>query len=434
MSTERPNILVFISHDTGRHISPYSVSTVRTPNCERVAEEGVLLENFFCTAPQCSPSRAAAFTGLYPHATGVHGLTHPPFNFDISPSVPHAARRFKNLGYDTFGTGCMHESTARLDDLGFDARLGENKAHAVPEVFREWLKARHGDAPFYAEIATNETHRPFPREDIPSDDSLGVTVPAPLEPTDGTKADYAAQQGIIKHWDEGLGKLLSVMDEAGISENTILVVTSDHGLAMPLAKGTLYDRGIGVMCMVRYPRGGVSGGIRLPELTSNVDLLPTLLNAAGAEIPEEMHGRSFWPLLTGGDYSPRDEIHAELTYHSFYKPMRCVRTVNYKYIRHFSTSVNHMIPNDVIPGGAYRDNMKMIAGYRLCQQEELFDLQADPDELNDLSTDPAHDAVRMELAKKLAHWMKNTDDPLLDGPIPSPFDVEGRNTMRELAE
>ena len=454
---EKPNVIVVISHDTGRFVRPYGVTTVNTPACDRLAEEGVVFDGMFCTAPQCSPSRAGLFTGRAPHATGVHGLTHRPFDFDIRDGVRHAASYFRELGYRTFAAGSCHE-THSLDRHGFDAIERDRNALTMPDAFKDWLGT--GDGPFFAELSTFQTHRPFPTDEIPPDDSLGVTVTPPLEPTAGTIADFAALQGSVKQWDTGLGRLLDILDTEGLTENTLLFVTSDHGVAMPLAKATLFDRGIGVLGFMRYPAGGVSGGRRYPEMLSNLDVLPTLLEAAGGldaagrahtggtpESESAFHGRSFLPLLQDRPYEANSEIFAELTYHGYYKPMRCVRTDRYKYIRHFSPAVNHMVPSDVMRGGAYRDNLDLILGYRRTRYEELFDLTEDRDETVDLLS-PAGEAadqragrrqaaavegVREDLSRRLAVWMRETGDPILDGGIPSPSEHSGREEMRRLS-
>jgi arylsulfatase A-like enzyme len=425
----RPNVIVLISHDTGRHISPYGVETVRTPNAERLAAQSIRFANHFCNAPQCSPSRAALFTGLYPPATGVHGLSQPPFNHDLKPGAKHAAAHFREMGYDTFGTGAIHESSRR-EELGFDAIGKKAAVRQVAGELDSWLDSREGSSPFFAELATMETHRPFPPEAIPPDDSLGVTVPKPLRATPATREDYAAYQGSIKVWDEGLGALLDLMEEKGLTENTVLVVTTDHGLAMPLAKSTLYDRGIGVFCIVRLP-GGRQGGAAYEGLTSHVDVLPTLLDYCGNGGIARFQGRSLAAALRGEDCPGSAFAFAAQTYHDYYKPMRCIRTEGYKYIRHFSTAVSHMVPGDARQG-AYRDNLDIIYGHSQRSYEELYDLEADPDELMDLSEDEDTRQVRIDLATHLVRWMSDIEDPLLNEMIPSDTYLQSVHDLKAL--
>ena len=417
----KPNIVVYISHDTGRFIGPYGVRTVHTPSADRVAAEGVLFENCFCAAPQCSPSRAALFTGRYPHANGVMGLTHADFAWDMLRSETHAAQWLKSLGYDTMGTGSLHEIRTR-EGRGFDTVLNVPLARRVGPELDAWLAGRSDPSkPFYAQIATIETHRGFLRDGVVADDSLGVTVQAPLRDTPSVREDFAGLQGSVRRWDEGLGAILDVLDRRGYAENTILVVTADHGIPMPRAKVSLYDPGIGVMLLIRWPNGHIPPGRRFGEMVSNVDILPTLLEAVGVGPVPEMQGRSFWPLLAGGPYQERDKVYAEMTFHAYYDPMRCVRTKQYKYIRYFEmgkaahmTSDNANSPSSV----DNRDHLKLDGHH---PHEELYDLEADPHESENLAGDPAYERVRADLSKALADWMHDTDDPLLRGPIPSPF-------------
>ncbi len=430
---QRPNILVYISHDTGRHISPYGIDTVHTPNAERLAADGVLFEKCFCTAPQCSPSRASAFTGRYPHSNGVMGLTHARFGWDLHDDETHLAAHLKALGYDTCMIGTPHEMR-RVEGRGFDVHLGEMDCRKQPGVLAEWLDGREGAGrPFYAQLAPYQTHRPFPRDDCPPDfgtPGLGVTVPGYLDDTPGTREDFAALQGIVRQWDEGLGMLLSLLEGRGLAESTLLLVTTDHGIAFPRAKCTLYEPGIGVLAMMRWPGGGVAGGRRCSHLLSNVDFVPTILDVLGRDVPGDVQGRSFRRLLTGEPYEPREMVFSEMTFHGWYRPMRAVRTAEHNYIRNFEMGFAIQVPTDA-KRKAYVDNLDRIRRQPHTPYEELYDLRADPWEQTNVADDPAYAEVRSRLSKALGDWMRQTDDPLLCGPVASPFyreAVEGLGT------
>ena len=434
---DRPNVLIYISHDTGRHISPYGITTVHTPNMERVAKEGALFENYFCTAPQCSPSRAGMFTGRYPHANGVMGLTHARFAWDLSRSETHAAQHFKDLGYNTASIGMTHEMRDR-EGRGFDTYIPQTLAASVAAEMEAWLVGRESREPFYLQIGTIETHRGYLRDGVEPDDSLGVTVPPHLKETPASRRDFAEFQGSVKRWDDGLGGILEILDRRGLTENTILVVTTDHGVGVPRAKMSLYDPGIGVLCMIRWPRGGIAGGERYNELLSNVDLLPTLLELAGGSSTPGMQGRTFAPLLRGRPYQPRERIYAEMTFHTFYDPMRCVRTRDYKYIRNFEMSKSlHCNWNaDYLPSSLALPDAEEQPGNRHHHPyEELYDLREDPLEARNVAGDAAYQEVREQLCHALADWMHLTGDPLLHGPVPSPFyrqaiqDLGGPHTL-----
>ncbi len=412
---KRPNIILLITHDTGRDLSPYGISTVDTPNCERLQREAALFKNSFCTAPQCSPSRAAIVTGRYPHANGVLGLTHADFGWDLHPSERTIAALLKKCGYQTWLLGHMHE-TPDANRLGFDhVDLGFSLLE-LPKHLKPLLDSFDGQRPFFCQIGCFETHRPFDQDHTTADDHLGIHIPDYLVDGPETRAELRQMQGMIKRFDKGLGGLLDTMDDHGLRDNTLLIVTTDHGLALPRAKGTLFDAGIETMLFVRYPER-IPGGVRYSELVSNVDILPTVLDAAGSDLPGNLQGRSFLPLLENRTYSARHEIFAEKTFHGCYDPMRCIRNETHKYIRYFEKSTIHRIPGDIIGGGANRE----LGPMQRVGAEALYDLVHDPLEYTNLVSNPNYITIGDELKARLYQWMVETDDPLLDGPIASPF-------------
>jgi arylsulfatase A-like enzyme len=416
MSTS-PNVVLLITHDTGRYVSPYGIETVDTPNCERLARESVTFDKAFCAAPQCSPSRAALVTGRYPHSNGVMGLTHSDFGWALPETELSAAKLFGPVGYETWLFGLQHE-TGDGSTLGFDhVDLGFSILD-LPEHLGPLLSDRDENAPFFCQIGCFETHRPWNVWDTEPDDSLGVHVPPYLHDGPETRAELASFQGLVKRFDKGLGQLLDLLQGHGLGEHTVLVVTTDHGIAMPMAKATLRDPGIETFLFMRYPDGGWAAGRRERALVSNVDVLPTLLEATGTPLPATIQGRSFLPLLRGDAYDSRDAIFAEKTFHGSYDPMRCIRTERYKYIRYFEKSSVHKVPADISGGGASRE-----LGVAIERQaaEELFDLRTDPNETTNLAADPAHQQTRDDLRARLAQWMIDTDDPLRHGPIASPY-------------
>jgi N-sulfoglucosamine sulfohydrolase len=425
---KRPNVVLFISHDTGRFVSPYGVRTVHTPTFERLAAESVLFENAFCTAPQCSPSRAALVTGRYPHSNGVMGLTHHDYAWSLHPSERPVAKLFGASGYQTWLLGLQHETR---DDraLGFDHSDLWFEAAGLPPRLQSALASRDHSRPFYCQLGCVETHRPWEMPGCPPDSSLGVAVPAYLHNGPETRTDLAAFQGMIRRLDQELGRLLDLLDQHGLQDNTILVVTTDHGIAMPMAKSTLRDPGIETLLLMRYPGGGWLPGQRVRDLVSNVDILPTLLEACGLEVPDEVQGTSFLPILQGQASPSRDAVYAEKTFHDSYDPMRCVRTERFKYNRYFEKAAYHPVPADILESGASRELGRVPReGF-----EELFDLEQDPDERNNLAENADYGQVCHEMRARLAAWMVETDDPLLEGPIGGPFYHKSVSTLLSFA-
>jgi arylsulfatase A-like enzyme len=197
------------------------------------------------------------------------------------------------------------------------------------------------------------------------------------------------------------------------------VFTTDHGLAMPRAKCTLYDPGLEVALMMRWPDGGIDRLAVQVELVSNIDVLPTLLEAAAASPPDGIQGRSLLPLLRAAAYEPRNAIFAEKTFHSYYDPMRCVRTRRHKYIRNFETGFAVEVPADIQQGPIFRANPSRYSTDRP-NVVELYDLEADPREENNVAGSPSLKVMEDDLSAQLWNWMQATDDPLLNGPVASP--------------
>jgi arylsulfatase A-like enzyme len=188
---------------------------------------------------------------------------------------------------------------------------------------------------------------------------------------------------------------------------------------MPRAKCTLYDPGIEVALIVRWPEGGISGGMVFSELISNIDLLPTLIEAAGGAPDPRMQGRSFLPLLANQGYAARERVFAEKTYHSYYDPMRCIRTPRHKYIRNFETGFAVDVPGDAQQGAIFRSDPSRYSTDRSAIVE-FYDLERDPAEEQNLAGRKELKTVEGELDRELWRWMEETGDPLLKGPIASP--------------
>jgi arylsulfatase A-like enzyme len=218
--------------------------------------------------------------------------------------------------------------------------------------------------------------------------------------------------------DQGIGAVLNGLHREGLTEQTLIICTTDHGLAFPNAKATLYDRGTGVMLIMRGP-GGFGGGRVIDAPVSHLDLYPTLCELAGIESPPWLEGSSLLPLVDGRVERLHDAIFTEMTFHAAYQPQRAVRTERWKYIRRF-----HDYPHPVLANcdDSATKELWIEAGWaeQHVPREQLYDLWLDPQELDDLSTDPRHAATLAELRERLAEWMRATDDPLLAGPIEPP--------------
>jgi N-sulfoglucosamine sulfohydrolase len=422
-----PNILFLTCHDLGRHLHCYGRQTLHSPALDRLAAEGVRFEQAFCTSPGCSPSRGSFATGRFPHANGVMGLVHPPFDWNLHPDELHIAQILGNAGFETHLFGHQHVTTS-MPRLGFHHLHGFDEVTGchepalgatVSQRVIDFLGGELSDRPLYIEVNLEEPHRPYNQGGAWPDDSLGVEVPGYLPPGPAAQVEMAAFQGALRHGDAGIGRILQALDDAGLTDNTLVVFAADHGIAMPRAKCTLYDPGISIALIMRWPEGEITGGRTIPEMVSGVDILPTILEAANIPIADRIQGRSFLPLLRGAPYVPRTEIYAEKSFHSYYDPMRAIRTEHYKYIRNFETAFAVEVPADVQPGEIYRDHVELYVG-GTHPAVELYDLDADPLEMDNLSGSTEYADAEAELSSLLLSWMVETGDPLVHGPIPSP--------------
>ncbi len=398
------DVVLMTTHDIGRHLHCYGNPTVKSPNLDAFAATGVLFTQAFCTAPQCSPSRASLASGRYPHDNGVLGLAHHGFDWELD--VPHAASMFTAAGFEAHLFGGQHVSL-HPETLGFRQVHGDAKGEVVAQQVEDLL-ARSRDKRLYIEINLAETHRPYPQ---PPPNPV-VEVPRFLDDTPEARSELAALQTAIETMDVATGHVLTALEKAGRAENAIVVFTTDHGVAMPRAKCTLYDPGIEVALIMRWPGGDLSG-VR-EDLVSNIDVLPTLLEAAGIEIPGEVQGRS---LLH--DDRPRDAIFAEKTFHSYYDPMRAIRTQRHKFIRNFESAFRVEVPGDIQTGAIFRADPGRYSTDRPAVVE-LYDLEADPLEQHNLAGRDDINEVERELSERLWAWMEETEDPLLKGPVASP--------------
>jgi N-sulfoglucosamine sulfohydrolase len=392
------DVVVVTTHDIGRHLRCYGRDSVRSPNLDALAADGVMFEAAFATAPQCSPSRASLATGMYPHNNGVMGLAHHGFDWDLA--VPHAARVFAGHGFATHLFGGQHVSP-RPESLGF---LGIHPTSAFAEV----LTAQPAGRRLYLEVNFDETHRPYPAL---AGGHRRPTVPEYLPPGPEAEVEMAEVESTIETMDAAAGRVLDALARSGRADGAVVVFTTDHGLAMPRAKCTLYDPGLEVALLMRGPDARMRGGRREPSMVSNLDVLPTLMEACGLPIPPGVQGQS---LFTG-----RDAVFAEKTFHSYYDPMRCVRTSTHKLIRNFETAFLVEVPGDIQRGPIFRAHPELYSTDRP-STVELYDLEADPLEQENLAGGGEFPEIERRLSAELWSWMRETDDPLLRGPVPSP--------------
>jgi N-sulfoglucosamine sulfohydrolase len=409
-----PNVLYLNSHDTGRYVQPYG-HAIPTPNLQWLADQGVMFRNAFCAAPSCSGSRAALLTGSYCHNNGMIGLAHR--GFALNDYDHHIVHTLRAAGYHTEMIGEQHVS-ADPGILGYDVvhKVENTRAASVAPAAIAALSADIPQ-PFFMSVGFFETHRSFFAPSSVRD--RVYSLPPPFLPdTTEIRQDVAAYKASARSLDHGVGSVLNTLHETGLDRNTLVICTTDHGLAFPTAKASLLDRGIGVMMIMRGP--GLPVGVAHDELVSHLDIFPTICEVAGIDRPTWLRGNSLVPLVAGAEApGMRQEIYSELTYHAAYEPQRAIRTERFKYIRRFDDYPYPVLPNcdDSPSKDAY-----LARGWarREVSREALHDLFFNPGEGRNVIDDPDYAEVAADLRARLESWMEQTSDPLLDGSVPAP--------------
>ena len=397
---------------------------------DQVASEGMVFHQAFSAAPTCSPSRAALLTGQLPHNAGMYGLAHR--GWQLHEPSQHLATTLRDAGYRTAMVGVQHVSRQTPDvvaGLGYtdflgDGRLAPETAQAGADFVQRHCED-NSDQPFFLSVGFIETHTMSINEYLfgyPPDGDLPV-APAPTMPsTLDTRAEMGSFAAAALVADTAMGTVIDAVEAAGQTADTLLIITTDHGVAMPAMKCTLTDRGHGVMLIVRGP-GGFAGGQESDSLVSQLDLYPTICELAGIPKPAWLQGTSMLPLTSDPSSRIRDRVFAEVTYHASYEPKRTIRTDRYRYSRRYDERRTPVLPNidNSLSKKLWVDN-----GYadHLLAGEELFDTLFDPNETVNLVEDCDYAGVVAHLSAELTENMRCTGDPLLDGHVPLPTGIK----------
>lgn len=424
----RPNVLYLHSHDTGRYIQPYG-HAVPAPAYQRLAEEGVLFRQNFCIGPTCSPSRAALLTGQTPHSCGQLGLAHR--GFELQHPERHLAGFLRDHGYSTTLVGVQHvvrNDPERIATVGYERSFtdGRNAATVTPrtlDLLREHARGPRS-RPFFMDIGFSETHRVFHDADPsrnPAEDARYCLPPAPVPDTPQTREDMANFKASARILDGAIGQILDALDEHGLADDTLVILTTDHGIAFPQMKCNLTDHGTGVLLIVRGPAAvpALRGGTAVDAMVTHLDVFPTVCDVAVLPHPDWLQGASLVPLAGGEVDQLHEAVFGEVNYHVPYEPQRSARTTRWKYIRRYDNFGKPLLAN--CDDGPSKD-VWLAHGWSDLDTapEQLYDLVFDPQERRNLAGDTRYDDVLEEMRGRLERWMRATDDPLLLGPVPAP--------------
>lgn len=420
-ATSRPHIVIFLTDDHSQaDLSPYGGRGIRTPNMQRLADAGMVFHSAYVASPSCAPSRAALLTGLMPARNGAE-----PNHAKPRPEVKKWPAYFKELGYEVaaFGKVSHYRHTV---DYGFDHFAHDTfHDHAAIPAAMNWLRARQTNnaRPLCLFVGSNWPHVPWPEKDLGYDPSE-LKLPGGSVDTPETRQWRARYAAAVSKADLELGTVREAAREC-LGTNALFLFTSDHGAQWPFAKWNCYEAGVRVPLIVSWP-GRVRPGTRTEAMVSWVDLLPTLVEAAGGAAPANLDGQSFLPVLLGKTSAHRDRI---FTTHSGdgrwnVYPIRAVRSGQWKYIRNLHPEyafTTHIDLAGNLGQRPYFSTWEMAASsnahaaavvqrYHARPAEELYDLSSDPEELNNLAKQSGRAKVLAELRGELDQWLKAQGD------------------------
>lgn len=447
-ASARPNVLLITADDLGPMLSCYGDPHIQTPHIDALAASGVRFTTAYVAQASCSPSRASIFTGLFPHTHGQIGLAksynpplHEQFRSQTLPKLMQAA------GYRTGIIGKLHvspNSAVQFDVHRKDLNAvdgGPRNVRAMAKMAREFIDADTGH-PFLLMVSYVDPHRgdgngfptqvdglpelPFRGGDVPAWPFQGIDDPAQL-------AHIADYYNCIRRLDIGVGLLLDEVRSAGHADDTLVIFVGDHGPPFDRGKTSCYEAGLRVPFIVRWPGVGQAGLVS-EALVSTTDILPTILEAAEATVPNHVQGRSLRPVVMGNGTTDataagwRTTLAGEFHMHGGrpFFPRRAVRDARYKVIHNLRAGQDHAfvgIDGDpaaqMVQADRYQGTPAAAALARLADppEWELYDLQDDPNETKNLAADPAHAETLVRMQKALLDWRRQTADPLLDSAV-----------------
>ncbi len=441
---KRPNIVLMVADDLGTEgMGCYGNQVVKTPNLDSLAGSGIQFLNSFCTTASCAASRSVILTGQHNHANGTYGHTHGHHHFSAFDDTLSLPRLLGENGYRTGRCGKKHFSPDSVYPFAWNIPEQETGRDDVrmSEICRDFIR---DEDPFFLYWCSYNPHRDGVVEDhplrpnnfgnpetsFPGDNEQTyreeeVEIPFFLNDSPEVRAELAQYYQSVSRLDRGVGRLMQVLREEGKMNNTIIVFISDNGIAFPQAKTTLYEPGMRLPCLIHSPFHESRGEV-CEELISWTDLTPTILEWANVNTEKtSFHGASLEPLVSNpGTADWRREIYASHTFHEItnYYPMRVLRTKKYKFIYNIAWKLDYSFASDlwacpswqaVLRDGASHFGSRSVDNYIQRPCFELYDLEEDPQELENLAEKPEYRQLIDEFKDKLQKFQKQTSDPWL---------------------
>ncbi|MCA9049779.1 MAG: sulfatase [Planctomycetaceae bacterium] len=443
-AADRPNVILFIADDVSwNDYGCYGNPAARTPNIDALAENGIRFDRAFLTASSCSPSRSSIITGRYPHNNGAAAELHS----SISGHLPWFPEILRAAGYYTALSG-KHHMKSTAPDSGPQARPvafdhvdggrgpGNSGGHA------NWVSVvqqRPKSQPFFCWFASYDAHRDWDGDKQweaarfgPQHRPEDVVVPPFLSDDAETRDDLASYYNEVTRFDYFIGEVVGELRKQNVLENTLILVMADNGRPFPRAKTRVHDSGMKTALVAHWPKGiQRSGSCR--SLVSAIDLAPTILSAAGCDVPETMQGVSLRPLLSDPTTVVRQYVFSEHNWHDYEAHGRAVRHNEFLLVRNHRPLLPWQGPADSVRSPSHQALLTLQQGNRLspAQQDvfltprptiELYNTATDPNQLNNLSDDPSVRDTRDHLISVLDQWTEETKDSAPQKLRPDEFD------------
>ncbi|MCL4850306.1 MAG: sulfatase [Bryobacteraceae bacterium] len=419
----KPNIVMFLADDHGYFDSPvYGNRSVRTPNMQRLASDGMTFTNMFSPSPTCVPSRSIISTGLLPARNGAERN-----HSGVGPGIRTLPTYMKSAGYHVAHFGKSHfqpkESFPDWEWVHSEIQGGRLNADLDTRALRFWLEARANNTqPLCLFVCSHSPHVYWRGNE--GYDAAKVDLPPTFVDTPETREARTQYYSDVTFADRQLGETYDLVKQH-LGGNTLFIYTSDNGAQWPFAKWSLYDAGIRLPFIASWP-GVIRPGSRTGAMASFCDLLPTFLDCAGAAAPSGIDGRSFAKVLRGTARTHRTAITAAHSGDGDWNvyPMRCLRTTRFKYILNLHPEFEyhtHIDLADPADGRSYFDSWvakakidakaaAVVRRYYERPAEELYDITADPHEMKNLAADTKYAGMLREMRERLRAIMNEQGD------------------------
>lgn len=449
---EGQGVVLILADDMGAHLSSLGTKGIETTALDQMAKEGVLFTEAFSSCASCSPSRSSILTGMYPHSNGHWRNTW-------APKVTDADSEFTKSPQKTYDHVGVYENVPTMTEVlsqagvysgittkfhlshpwkyRFDGRIKEGSGPSGYATMLKKLIIDAGEKPFYIQVNVATPHRPFRNHlkhltgDLP--DMNEIEVPPFLADTEEMRKDLQEYYACVEVADQSVGAIIETLKELEVYDDLLVIFTADQGMAYHRAKASPYHAGTHIPMIIRGP--GIQGDRVNGELVSLVDLMPTILDHLGLEIPSSVQGKSLMPILSGDsqELEGRDYIFAEHNSHGpderEWYPSRAVYDGRYYYIQNLHPAKTYLLPADLEfekTWGNYAFQATLNARdshpehYRLLMElqenrppQELYDMSQDPGQLKNLAGYGNTEEVRKYLKVVLEKWMLATGDSIL---------------------